>query len=48
MNVVAEYPIAALKAAPQPDLARRWIDLVKSPVGAAALREAGFSACPAR
>ena len=46
MNVVAEYPIAALKGAPHPDLARRWIDLVKSPAGATALREAGFAACP--
>jgi molybdate transport system substrate-binding protein len=46
MNVVAEYPIAALKAAPHPDLARRWIELVKSPAGAVALREAGFAACP--
>ena len=27
LNVIAEYPIAALKAAPHPDLARRWIDL---------------------
>jgi molybdate transport system substrate-binding protein len=48
LNVVAEYPIAALKAAPHPDLARRWIDLVKSPTGAAALREAGFVACPSK
>jgi molybdate transport system substrate-binding protein len=48
LNVVAEYPIAALKAAPHPDLARRWIELVKSPAGAAALREAGFAACPGR
>ena len=40
-NVIAEYPIAALKAAPQPDLARRWIDLVKSAAGAAALLERG-------
>jgi len=48
LNVVAEYPIAALKAAPRPDLARRWIDLVKSADGAAALRDAGFSACPTR
>jgi molybdate transport system substrate-binding protein len=45
-NVIAEYPIAALKAAPHPDLARRFIELVKSPAGAAALREAGFAACP--
>jgi molybdate transport system substrate-binding protein len=48
LNVIAEYPIAALKAAPHPDLARRWIDLVKSPEGTAALRDAGFSACPSR
>ena len=47
-NVIAEYPIAALKAAPHPDLARRWIDLVKSPAGAAALRDAGFTACPSK
>jgi len=48
LNVIADYPIAALKAAPHPDLARRWIDLVKSSEGAAALRDAGFSACAAR
>jgi molybdate transport system substrate-binding protein len=48
LNVIAEYPIAALKAAPHPDLARRWIDLVTSPEGTAALRDAGFSACPSR
>ena len=47
-NVIAEYPIAALKAAPHPDLARRWIDLVRSPAGAAALRDAGFTACPGK
>ena len=48
LNVTAEYPIAALAAAPHPDLARRWIELVKSPAGAATLREAGFTACPTR
>jgi molybdate transport system substrate-binding protein len=48
LNVTAEYPIAALAAAPHPELARRWIELVKSPAGAAALREAGFTACPSR
>jgi molybdate transport system substrate-binding protein len=46
LNVVARYPIATLKAAPHPDLARRFIDLVTSREGAAALRDAGFSACP--
>jgi molybdate transport system substrate-binding protein len=48
LNVIAAYPIAALEAAPQPELARRWIDLVKSPAGAAALQGAGFSACPSK
>jgi len=48
LNVIAEYPIAVLKAAPHPQLARRWIDLVRSPAGTAALREAGFAACPNR
>jgi molybdate transport system substrate-binding protein len=48
VNVTAEYPIAALKAAPHPELARRFIELVESPAGTAALREAGFSSCPRR
>jgi molybdate transport system substrate-binding protein len=48
LNVTAEYPIAALAAAPQPELARRFVELVKSPAGAAALREAGFTPCPGR
>jgi molybdate transport system substrate-binding protein len=48
LNVTAEYPIAVVKAARAPALARRWIDLVRSPAGAAALREAGFVPCPAR
>jgi len=47
-NVVAEYPIAALHAAPHPGLAVRFLVLVKSSVGTAALREAGFAACPTR
>lgn len=46
LNVVAEYPIAVLKAAPQAELARRWIELVKSPEGVAALAAAGFVPCP--
>ena len=48
VNVIAEYPIAALKAAPHPDLARRFIDLVRSPLGVTALREAGFVPCANR
>ena len=47
LNVTAAYPIAALKAAPHPDLAGAFIDLVRSPGGAAVLREAGFVPCPA-
>jgi molybdate transport system substrate-binding protein len=47
LNVTAEYPIAVLKSAPHLALARRWIELVKSPAGATALREAGFVPCPA-
>ena len=45
LNVKAEYPMAVLKRAPQPVLARQWLALVTSPAGAAALREAGFAAC---
>jgi molybdate transport system substrate-binding protein len=48
INVTAAYPIAALKGAPNPALARAFIDLVRSPSGAAALREAGFVPCPGR
>jgi molybdate transport system substrate-binding protein len=48
VNVTAEYPIALLKGAPHPALARAWIELVKSPAGLAALREAGFLPCPPR
>jgi molybdate transport system substrate-binding protein len=48
VNVVAEYPIAALRAAPHPDLAQRWIELVRSPAGASALQKAGFVPCTGR
>ena len=48
LNVTAEYPIAVVKSAPHAALARRWIDVVKSPAGVSALREAGFVPCPAR
>jgi molybdate transport system substrate-binding protein len=48
LNVTAAYPIALLKAAPHPDLARAFIDLVRSPAGATVLREAGFVPCPGR
>jgi len=42
LNVVAEYPIAALRGAPQPALARAFIDLVLSPSGRALLERFGF------
>jgi molybdate transport system substrate-binding protein len=48
LNVTAEYPIATLKKAPSPELARQWIDLVRSEAGSVALRDAGFSPCPKR
>jgi molybdate transport system substrate-binding protein len=43
INVVAEYPIAALKAAPEPELARAFVKLVLSKQGQAILADAGFS-----
>ena len=46
LNVTAEYPIAALKAAPRADLAAAWIALVMSPAGQAVLAQHGFTACP--
>lgn len=42
INVIAEYPIALVAAAPHPQLARAWIDLVLSEEGQAVLRNAGF------
>lgn len=43
INTVAEYPIAALKAAPHPDLARAFVKLVLSKEGQETLAKAGFS-----
>jgi molybdate transport system substrate-binding protein len=45
LNVTAEYPIAMLQRAPNDDLARQWLALVKSAAGTAALRQAGFAPC---
>ena len=42
INVVAEYPIAVLSAAPHAELARAWVELVASRVGQAKLQAAGF------
>jgi molybdate transport system substrate-binding protein len=43
INVVTEYPIAVLSAAPHPDLARAFVKLVLSQVGQRTLAAAGFS-----
>jgi molybdate transport system substrate-binding protein len=42
LNVIAEYPIAVLDAAPHPELARAWVDHVRSERGRNALAKAGF------
>jgi molybdate transport system substrate-binding protein len=42
LNVVAEYPIATVTRAPNPDLARAWVMLVTGPAGQAVLKNAGF------
>ena len=41
-NVLATYPIAVLKAAPQADLAAKFVDYVLSPDGQAILAKWGF------
>lgn len=48
INVVAEYPIAALQAAPQPDLAREFVKLVLSKAGEQVLAAAGFDMAETR
>ncbi len=42
VNVIADYPIAALKDAPHPALARDWIARVLSAEGQSVLEAAGF------
>lgn len=42
VNVIAEYPIAVVKDAPHPTLARAWVDFVVSEAGQRALKDAGF------
>lgn len=42
-NVVAAYPIAPVKRAPDPTLARAFVDFVLGPDGQDALRSAGFA-----
>lgn len=41
-KAINTYPIAVLKDAPQKELARQFVDLVRSPAGQAALSKAGF------
>ena len=41
-NALNEYPIAVLSEAPQPELAAAFVELVRSPEGAAVLEAAGF------
>jgi len=48
LNPVAEYPIAVVRGARHAQLARAFIELLNSPTGAGALRDAGFIACPGR
>jgi molybdate transport system substrate-binding protein len=42
LNIVATYPIAALKGARDPALAREWVDLVTSDEGQRVLEKWGF------
>jgi molybdate transport system substrate-binding protein len=42
LNVVAEYPIAVVAAAPHPALAEEWLNFVLSPAGQELLGQAGF------
>ena len=42
-NVLAKYPIAALKDAPQPELANEFVAFVLSPDGQTILKKWGFS-----
>lgn len=41
-KAINDYPIAPLAKAPQPDLAKEFVQLVLSPQGAATLTQAGF------
>lgn len=41
-NVIAQYPIVALKDGPEPAAARRFVDLVLSPAGQNILNDFGF------
>jgi len=47
LNVVAVYPIAVLRRAPQPALAQEWLALLGSPEGQTLLAGFGFGPPPA-
>jgi len=42
LNIIATYPIAVLKDAKEPELARKWVDLVVSDRGQRVLEKWGF------
>ena len=42
LNIVATYPVAALKGAESPELAQEWVDLVVSAEGQRVLKKWGF------
>jgi molybdate transport system substrate-binding protein len=42
LNIVATYPVAALKNAKSPELAKKWVDLVTGEEGQRVLKEWGF------
>ena len=42
LNIVATYPVAALEDAKEPELARRWVDLVTGEEGQRVLEKWGF------
>jgi len=42
LNIIATYPVAALEDAKEPDLARRWVDLVTGEEGQRVLGKWGF------
>lgn len=42
LNVIAEYPIAVASEAPNPELARAWVEFTRSETGRNTLQRAGF------
>ncbi|OIP29921.1 MAG: molybdate ABC transporter substrate-binding protein [Deltaproteobacteria bacterium CG2_30_63_29] len=45
INVIARYPVARLEGSANPEAARRWMELVRSPEGQAVFERFGFRAC---